>query len=80
MMKKSAEDKIPLLQRFALGTGHMLNVLVGGGMWFPYGIAFLKQVLRIPHENVGHIFIIAHVTGTLFTPLANWNVVGPILM
>ena len=69
MTKKPTEDKLSLLQRFAFGTGHMLNVLAGGGMWFPYGIAFFKQVLRIPHESVGHIFIIAHVTGAIFTPL-----------
>lgn len=70
----STNEKLSLLQRFAFGTGHMLNVLAVAGMWFPYGIAFFTQVLEIPHASVGHIFIAAQVAGAIFTPfLGIWS-------
>ena len=74
MPEDSPEGKLPLLQRFAFGTGHMLNVVAVAGMWFPYGIAFFKQVLLIPHASVGHIFIIAQVAGAVFMPFVGmWS-------
>ena len=74
MPDNSPEGKLPLLQRFAFGTGHMLNVVAVAGMWFPYGIAFFKQVLLIPHASVGHIFIIAQVAGAVFMPFVGmWS-------
>ena len=67
-------SRLPLIQRFAFGTGHLINVLTVAGMWFPYGIAFFTQVLQIPHDSVGNIMLAAQVAGAIFTPfLGIWS-------
>ena len=66
--------RLPILQRFAFGTGHLINVLTVAGMWFPYGIVFFTQVLQISHDSVGQIFLISQVAGAIFTPfLGIWS-------
>lgn len=68
------QEKLPLLQCLAFGTGHMVNVLAVAGMWFPYGLLFFENVLNIPPGSTGTILIVAQVAGAVFLPfIGMWS-------
>ena len=61
-------EKLPVLQRIAFGTGHVLNIMAVVGMWYPYSVTFFEKVLLLSHSNTATILLVSQVVGALATP------------
>ena len=64
----SDSDNLPLLQRVAFGTGHILNIMTVMGMWYPYSVMYFQRVLQISPSSTATILLITQVIGAVVTP------------
>lgn len=61
-------DKLPIIQRVAFGTGHVLNIMAVVGMWYPYSVTFFQNVLGLSPQGTATILLISQVVGAIVTP------------
>ena len=64
----SASEKLPLLQRVAFGTGHILNIMAVVGMWYPYSVTYFQKVVGLSFSSTATILLVSQVVGALVTP------------
>ena len=64
----SDSDKLPMLQRVAFGTGHVLNIMTVMGLWYPYSVMYFQKVLQISPSSTATILLITQVIGAVVTP------------
>ena len=64
----SEDVKLPALQRFAFGTGHILNIMAVVGMWYPYSVTFFEKVLLLSAPSTATILLVSQVVGAIVTP------------
>ena len=63
------ERALPLKQRRALGTAHLMNVLCMTGMWFSYILIFFTKVIELPGPQAGLILFLVQFGGAIISPL-----------
>lgn len=67
VMSTQPREKLPLLQRFAYGVGHIFNDMCAS-MWFTYFILFCHVVLELPNVYAGLLVLIGQTADALSTP------------
>ena len=63
------ERALPLKQRRALGTAHLMNALCMTGMWFSYILTFFTKVIELPGPQAGLILFVVQFGGAIISPL-----------
>ena len=61
-------ENLPLLQRIAFGTGHVLNIMTVVGMWYPYSVMFFQRVMQLSASSTATILLVTQVVGAVVTP------------
>lgn len=70
----SDSDDLPVIQRIAFGTGHILNIMTVVGMWYPYSVMFFQKVLLLSPSSTATILLVSQVFGAIFTPfIGTWS-------
>ena len=64
----SDSENLPLLQRVAFGTGHILNIMAVVGMWYPYSVTYFQKVVGLSFSSTATILLVSQVVGALVTP------------
>ena len=65
---ENSSEKLPILQRLAFGTGHILNIMAVVGMWFPYSVTFFQKVLLLSPSSTATILLASQAVGAIVTP------------
>ena len=64
--------RLPLLQKFSFGVGHIFNDLCAN-CWFSYLLIYMTKVISLSNGYAGLILLIGQVADAIFTPFIGYG-------